>query len=59
MTIDGKSVLTSEGTVSVPLAAGDHAVELVFSNDRPLSTGGLLTVKDSAGQPVSMIVHPF
>ena len=63
MTIDGKDVISSQapggGTVNVPLTAGDHNVELEFTESANRFIGGILTVKDSAGNPVTMKVHPL
>jgi hypothetical protein len=65
LTIDGKDVITSDDpnggakAVDVPLTAGDHTVELVFTDSANRFIGGILTVKDGAGNPVTMKVHPF
>jgi len=66
MTIDGKEVLIfspprSDGSIQIPLGAGDHAVRMVFSDPTPSSKfiGGLLSVRDSNGKAIAMKVHPF
>jgi hypothetical protein len=62
--IDGKELVPvasagTNGVFEVELSAGEHAIELVFTNPHPRFIGGQISVTDSSGAPVIMKVHPF
>ena len=64
LTIDGKEILAfspphPDATVNVPLTAGDHEIDIVFTPGPDPYIGGLLGVADKDGKPVTMKVRPF
>ena len=45
--------------MNVPLTAGDHEIDIVFTPGPDPYIGGLLGVADKDGKPVTMKVRPF